>query len=451
MIQQPARRKSGIYLGGLLGVILIAVPVPAAPPPVGAEPLPQVLTLDAAVRWALQYSPELAAQRQQHGIAAAGVLIANTYPFNPVLENRIQGASGPASAGITNNVPLEHLLLWEIEVHGQRAYRERNAAAALSRTDWQIVQQEQLLAVRVIRAFTTLLYRQEKLRLVEQTLRFNEQLVEQVRKLMSAGQLRGADLILATTEVDTTRDLVSGGREALLAARYDLYLALGVVEAAFQLSGTLEVPSSTWDDQAVLEIALERRADLHARQAAVAEAESNLRLAVANRYGNPIIGPAFTYDPTRISMIGAQINIPLPVANTHRGEIIQRDAERVRAFLDLRQTEVLVRQEVRSALARLEAAQKRAEVYRTQILPGLRKSVEDMERLFRASEPGVDVLRVIDVRRKFLVAGDSYLDTLWRISQAQADLVAAVGAPVVPGLGPCAPTPNPPCPSPPTP
>src|SRR5579885_1097198 len=64
-----------------------------------------VLTLEEAVRYALENNPALAAQRQQRGIAAARVVIADTYPFNPVLENRIQGAEGPHAAGITNRTP----------------------------------------------------------------------------------------------------------------------------------------------------------------------------------------------------------------------------------------------------------------------------------------------------------------------------------------------------------
>src|SRR5271155_3594431 len=91
-----------------------AQPIPERPP------IPPVLSLDQALQWAFQFNPELAAIRQQHGIASAQVIIADTYPFNPVLENRVQASSGPTSAGITNRVPLEHILVWELEVRGQR-------------------------------------------------------------------------------------------------------------------------------------------------------------------------------------------------------------------------------------------------------------------------------------------------------------------------------------------
>ncbi len=95
-----------------------------------------------------------------------------------------------------------------------------------------------------------------------------------------------------------------------------------------------------------------------------------------------------------------------------------------------------MRQDVQSAVARLEAAQRREEIYRTGILPELIKADEDMERLFRAGVAGVDVLRVLDVRRKLLTARDIYLDTLWRVTQVRAELVAAVGVLGLPGWNP---------------
>src|SRR5262245_13039872 len=52
-------------------------------------------TMDSAIVWALGHNPELAAIRQRHGIAAAGVVIARTYPFNPVLETEVRHNGGP--------------------------------------------------------------------------------------------------------------------------------------------------------------------------------------------------------------------------------------------------------------------------------------------------------------------------------------------------------------------
>src|SRR5262249_51221972 len=156
--------------------------------------------------------------------------------------------------------------------------------------------------------------------------KLNEQAAEQVRKLVEAGTLRRADFLIARSEVNDNRTQLSTGRAALGAAWSDLHLALGSANGPFELDGSLDTPRPQWDSETFRQTALERRADLHAREAAVGEAAARLRLEVANRYGNPNIGPAYEYDPTRINLIGAQISLPLPAFNTRRGEILQRQA-----------------------------------------------------------------------------------------------------------------------------
>jgi cobalt-zinc-cadmium efflux system outer membrane protein len=420
----------------------------ADPPPVGPEPLPEVLSREAAVQWALQYNPEIATLRQQHGIAAAAVVIAQTYPFNPIWEAKVRATNGPESAGITNRVSNEHKVLLDVEVRGQGRYRRQGARAALSRTDSEIAFQEVALAVRTARTFDTLLYRWDKVRLAEETVQLNQKAAEQVRKLVDAGRLRGADLLLIRTEVNDFLAQLSPARASLVTVQTDLRRALGAVSETFDVTGTLETAPPEIDAEQLLAEALEHRADLRAQEAAVAEADARLRLEVRNRFGNPNVGPAYEYDPTRVNLIGVQFSLPLPVFNTHKGEILQREAERARAALLLHQTEVLVAQDVHAAIARLKAASDWVETYRTKVLPELRTSQEGIEKLFAAGDPGVDVLKVIDIRRKLLKARDGYLDALWELSQARADLAAAVGDPTL-TFGPC-PTaqPAPPAPAP---
>jgi outer membrane protein TolC len=413
-------------LAFLTWVFLLISTTLAVPPDPAPQPLPPDLSLEEAVLWALQNNPELAATRQRHGIAAAGVVIARTYPFNPLLEQRVQGNNGPVSAGITNRVADETKLFWEVELRGQGTFRKAEARAALSMTDWEIADQELILAVRVLRAYRAVLFQQQKLQLLEETVRLNEQLLKQSEQLLKGGKLRAAEVILAKAEVTEARGGLGPGRRALVTAASDLRRALGVWDQPLSLVGSLDIGVPALQASELLPLALEKRADLHARQAAVEKAEATLRLTIANRYGNPTIGPAYAYDPTRINLIGGQINLSIPVFNTHQGEILQRRAEQTKALLDLRQKEVEVQQDVEAALKRLTAARAEAETF-TQVLRELQEGLKGMEKLFLSGEPGVDVLRMIDLRRRVLRVRDSYLGALWEMSQAQADLVAAVG------------------------
>jgi cobalt-zinc-cadmium efflux system outer membrane protein len=384
-----------------------------------------------AVIWALRNNPDLGTLRQQHGIAAAGIVIAQSYPFNPLWEWKIWPTNGPSSAGITNRVALNHIFLLELEIRGQGTYRRQAARAAVSRTDWEIAHQEVLLAVRAIRAYQAVLYREKKLDLMRQTIQINERAGAQVDKMVRAGKLRPADQILLRTEVDDSRAALAQGRTLVAPAWSELRRVLGVWEGPLVAQGDLDVPPRQWDVEALTRAALARRPDFHAQQAAVAEAEGRLRLEVANRYGNPTIGPNYEYNETRVNFIGAQFNIPLPVLNTHRGEILLRQAELSKAVALLRQTEVLVRQDVNAALARLDRARAWMDSYERRVIPGLERSLKEMNRLLLAGEPGVDSLKLIDINRKLLKARDVDLDAHWELTQAQADLAAAVGEPAL--------------------
>ena len=138
---------------------------------------------------------------------------------------------------------------------------------------------------------------------------------------------------------------------------------------------------------------------------------------------------------TGYHFIGAQVNLPIPLFNTKRGEILQAQAQRQRIALELHQTQVNIQQDVETSLARLAKAKEWAQTYEKELLPNLRASLTAMEKLFLQGDPGADVLRLIDMRRKLLRARDGHLDALWEIHQAQADLAVAVGEIGLTGAG----------------
>src|SRR5262249_25316781 len=150
---------SWVRWSGLIGALCLAClggqarPAEPAPPPTLPEAKPAVLSLNDAVAWALQNNPNLAAVRQQHGIASAGVVIAETYPYNPSWTNKLFAVNGPESSGITNRLAMEQRVSLDLEIRHQGKFRRRAAGAALRRTEWEIAQQKVNLAIQVIRAY----------------------------------------------------------------------------------------------------------------------------------------------------------------------------------------------------------------------------------------------------------------------------------------------------------
>jgi outer membrane protein TolC len=431
MKQRPRIQPLAAFaLAALTGLLCLAVCVlPGWAEPEAELPPPReqlALTLSAAVQWALAHNPTLATFRRNRGIAEAAVQIARQYPFNPIVQDFVWYGNGPAEAGVTNHVFNEHTARLDLELNRQGTYRRGIARNALTRTEWEIAAQELLVSIQVARAFNTLMYRQAKYRLLEEGLQFTEQIAEGIKQLYEQGTLKSADLLLARADVVEARNTLGPARSLAIVAENDLRRALGMIGEPFVLDGTLEKGFVPPPANILVQAGMERRPDLHALEFAVREAEQRLKLEVANRWGNPSLGPAFELNETSVFFVGSWLIWSPPVLNTRRGEIRQRQAELARAVQAQHQSEILVQQAVFASLGRLTQADEVAKSFRTETLPLLRHTREEFDKLYSAGQPGVDMARVIDVRRRLLRARDAYLDVLFELSQAQADLAAAV-------------------------
>jgi outer membrane protein TolC len=417
------RRLSGV----LLAVALAQPAAGLAQSPPAAPDGSEVLTVEKAVAWALLHNPDLAVTRKQRGIAEANVVIARTYPFNPVWQPTVMGIGGPADAGITNRVFVQNVLQLELELHGQGKIRRAAADAGLSRTEWEIGAQELAIGVRAIRAFNGFVYRQGKLKLLDDTIKLQEETVKDVKRLFDQGKLKPADPMLATADLVEAKGLRGSSQALMVAAWNDLRRVMGIDVEVAGFRGRLELEPTEGEIKCLTETALQTRPDLRALELAVAEADQRVRLEIANRFGNVTIGPKLEYNETRVFFLGPTASIPLPVLNAKRGAILLREAERDRAMEDRRRLEIQTTLDVKAALARIGEAEKWVAYFKTESLPALQKTMESFEKLFALGEPSVDVARLIDARRRLLRARDGYLDALWELSQARTDLAAAVG------------------------
>jgi cobalt-zinc-cadmium efflux system outer membrane protein len=406
---------------------------PATPttPPTEQEPIQ--LTLDKAVGFALENSPTLTAIRTQRGVAAAQVVIARQYPFNPVLQIFELAYVAPRGSENLNRNKVfhEYTMRLDLELRGQGRIRRQGAAATVKRTDWDIAFQEVTVAVAVIRAYNIALHARRKLEVQQEATRLAGQVLDQVQKLVNIGRLRPADLIVARTARNATRAQLRQAESAVATARANLGRTMGTEDDNFVPTGELIHPPPTTDRDWLTQAALQVRPDVNSRRMMVAEAQALYRLTVANRYGNPSIGPAFEYDNDRNALPGIWFFSPIPSLNTRKGEIQLQRAMVSQAIANVKQFEYQAALDVRAALARLTEARKWAESYKTEVLPNLRQAQEELNKLFAQNEIGVDVLKVIGVQQNYLQALGLYLDAQLEVSQGQADLALAVGDPAL--------------------
>ena len=405
-----------------------------APTPAPTAPLTQIATveplnLDAAVRYALVNNPALAAFRLNRGIAEGAVVVSKTYPFNPLYQGTLLRASGGDPGSVTNSYVRIHLVGIDVQIMHQQRYRQQAAYALLKRTDWEISAQELLAAVTAIRSFDTVVYRQGKVALAEEFLRINQKSAERVKQLVDLGNLKASDLLVARAEINDVQSQLALNRVAVFTAQRDYLRALGLTTERVEVSGSLDRVLPAGDEELWQKAALELRPDRQARISAIDEAAAAVRLQVADRFGNPQIAMVQEYNETKNSFIGARLQVPLAVFNRRQGEIMQAEARLTQAHLLVRQVDVEIKQDVAVAAARVAETRKLAENYRYEILPALTKNLEEINLLFQQGQQGIDILKVLDIRRRLLRAQDGYLDARLAHTSALADLALAVGDP----------------------
>src|SRR5439155_20925883 len=125
-------RRLALSLGAsLMGLVALWAQAPTPQPGV-------TLSLPEALLYALEHNPQLAVLRQQHGIAAAAVVIARTYPYNPITQSTTFNFKGSDPAVDLRPIHHTHTITLHAEVGRQRSYRKESAFAAWPRTDWEI-------------------------------------------------------------------------------------------------------------------------------------------------------------------------------------------------------------------------------------------------------------------------------------------------------------------------
>ena len=435
----------------------LGAPIGPSTDSTGPVPGGQSLSLQQALTGALTSNPDLIALRQGNpAIASAeAVEVARHFPvaLNPtvfidyrpitLIPNGTFGngttAGGTGSATGTNPHPgyyhngQNYLLVairQPVEFGHQTTHRHSIAKAAFKQVQWQIVQAELTALVQTYRFFQTAAYRREKLRLAEQLADFNDGLLQTLQRRLDAGQGLPADVPLAKVESRATRQLARAARQDYVSALTDLRNQIGVPEAAAETEplGEFTLPANIppLDEQALIQAALACRPDLKVNQAAIEGAGAAVRLAKGDRIPTTIVGPQYVQDEAGIQYVGLNLVPTLPLLNNGKPLVRQREAEQRRAVISFQQAQQRAVVQVRSAVAKWNGATGLVTDSSglTQELTG---EVASLERLFEQGQ--TDLTRVQQARQRLIQLENSQLDAVWAATQAQADLMLAVGVP----------------------
>ena len=408
---------------------------------------PRSLSLEAALYGAITSNPDLVSLRQGTVATAEAVEVARRFPTSlnptlwvdvrPLVYERMPGVTlgngGHIPAKLNQKDALMYFSLRQpIELGHQTTHRYHIAQAFYNQQRWNVVQAEMTALVQTYRFFQTAAYRREKLRVADSFSTFNQELLVTLRKRLEANQTTAVDVALAVVEARATKQQVQVARQDYLSALADLSNQLGTPETAgsIQPLGEFVLPPfiAPADDNSLIQTALQSRPEIHAARAAVAGANSATKLARADRIPTPVAGPLYERDESGTQFFGFVYITPIPILNNGAPLVRQREAEHRQRVVALQQIEQRTIAQVKAAVSKWNSA--RELISETDgLTEALASEVGVVERLFQDGQ--ADLTKLLQARGRLIQLENSELDATWQATQAQADLLLALGAPAL--------------------
>ena len=380
------------------------------------------LTLDQALSEAQEKSPEIHFAEADLAIARADLTTAKIFPYNPEVGFSI----GPSSNADTSLTSYQFGVSQTLELGGKRGHRTTAAQRRVEAAEARLARSREVVVSRVRHAFGLAWVARARAAAAAES-----DSVAALLRYAAQERLR----LGAGTQLEVNVATAAAAREY----RARLQAARDLNSASLQLGAAIGIPSSdqvvpegdfplaerpTRTESALVEQALNQRADLLALRAEVAAAEADVRLAGSLAWPDPTFGvSAGQEEDFQVLQFG--VALPIPVWNRGQGVRAQATA----TLSQIRLAETVARRdaerEVREAYRGLETAIEAERAFDQQVVARLGENLALAEESFRAGKIGLLVFN--QVRRDLVDARLAYLDAVTDVIERQTALELAIG------------------------
>jgi outer membrane protein TolC len=386
------------------------------------------LTLREALDEALRRNPELTALRHQFEAARQRPAQERSL-MPPTFEAQIWAwpidTLSPASADM-----FMFTLGQDLPGFGKRRLRAAVAEKEAELASAEIAVRARDVVDRVKRAYAELYLARKAIEIRLADVRLLRQLADISSARYETGRISQQDVLKAVVEISRLhQDLVGLDEQARLAAARLNVLLDRPPDAPI---GPLQEPR----DRVALppagdlqRIALERQPELRAARLALERAEAALAAAERERRPDFFVRGGYMVMPRGTDAWTFTAGLTWPTAPWARARVEARVAE-TRAEIEaararLRAAENGIRLAVQEAYVRARAAEQRAALLRTSVIPQSEQTLEVSRAAYQTDR--VDFLALIDNQRTLVDARLEYYRALSDLEQALADLERAVG------------------------
>ena len=363
----------------------------------------QPLTVDEAVRLALERNAGLAADRLTVQVAQTAVQTASLRP-NPVFTASV---SRPDSSLVNAGISPDEAVFrgdYVIEGGGKRTRRVEQATLARSVADYELQNTTRQLVLEVQRAFVDVQAAKANVELAQDALKAFNDIVS-----VNAARVRAGDL--APVELSRTRlaalqfeNDVREQESKLRVARDHLSVLIGRGSdgSSLDVGGEFRRAAGDLDRDTLLRLALAARPDLQSLKAEQARSAADLRLQIANgRIDYTVSGEYHRQSSTSLSGNAYlfAVSVPLPIYNRNQGEVARARVQETQAEARIHALELAIADEVSAAYAEYTLARDTLANVEGRMMADARtvRSVTDYS--YRRGE--ANLIELLDAQRAF--------------------------------------------------
>lgn len=388
------------------------VPLSAASAP---APTVQPLTLDEAIRLALQFSPQIVANQQELAASDGTVIQAGARP-NPEIQALIEDTRRESR---TTTVQFSQ----PIELGGKRSARVSVAELGRAQTAVDVEGRRAQIRADVSDAFFGAVIAQERVQLAQASAELSGRAADAASKRVQAGKVSPVDETRAKVAHAGVRVELRQAQGELRSARQRLSALLGPAAPRAQVLAwqSNALPALLSPDTSLTDVPALRQARLEVdRRQAMVELERARRIPDVT----------LTLGAKRDQQVGRNqtvigLSIPIPVLDTNRGNLLQALRLHDKAEADLQATRIRVETEWTQLSERQRSAQAEVQALKEEVLPGA-------ESAWQAATTGFELgkfsfLDALDAQRTLFQARAQYLRALNELYRTTADIDRLLG------------------------
>lgn len=423
VLGRASARRSKIWIGCTFWVLLSTL-AGAQEQPVS---VPQMLTLDEAMRILLKQSPVLLRDRQNVAVANANLRQAGLRP-NPDFELNSESyplfEANPGS--FFNNQELVLRAGQPIETSGKRSKRVQVARQEVGASESDFQNMVRQLKLELKRRYYTVALAKAQKQLAEEILKQFDDIIRLNEARFKLGEISGLDMNRIRAE---RMRFFTDGLDAdlqLRNAKTALLELLGTPDlaASFDVAETLAVRPLQTNAPDLQALALQTRPDLVAERQRLERNRQDLRLQKAQSV--PDITPFLGYKrDLGANTLAFGLNVPLPFFNRNQGGIGRATAQITQQQYELNRVLLGVRREVQEAYQSLQTQEKKVRAMEQDYVPSARSARDIAQQSYRLG--ALDLIGLLDAERTYREIVRAYNLALFDYNISLYQLEAAVG------------------------